>query len=139
MALKDLKPSELIRTAVTDLAECELDPQYLIDMDVWHSPSVCLYGECRVCLAGAVMAKTLNAPSNCSFSPYHTDLRSSNALNAIDSFREGEIDSALLWLGLDIRVIGIDEWREMPRYDEQPAIFKIAMYALAYDLEKVGY
>ena len=65
------KPSELIRTSIRDLVLCELDPKYEIDMADWHVPyftdeacdnddwSDANVKTCNVCLAGAVMSKTL--------------------------------------------------------------------------------
>lgn len=53
------KKSELIRLAIADLEKCEQDPNYTIDMTRWHEPRY--DGVCQVCLAGSVMAKTLNA------------------------------------------------------------------------------
>lgn len=50
------KSSELIRMAIYDLLWVSKNPQYKIDMKEWHTPSD---GVCKVCLAGAVMARTL--------------------------------------------------------------------------------
>jgi len=51
------KRSSLIRLAVADLEKCERNPRYVINMDSWI-----ISGEttCSVCLAGSIMAQTLN-------------------------------------------------------------------------------
>jgi len=50
--------SDLIRLAIKDLEVCEADPLYEIDLSYWH-----MYDQknkvCLVCLAGALMAKSL--------------------------------------------------------------------------------
>lgn len=48
----------LIRKALEDLEKCRRDPDYEIDFLSWHQPH---HGVCRVCLAGAYLAKTLGA------------------------------------------------------------------------------
>jgi hypothetical protein len=53
------KLSELIRVAVQDMEACRIDPRYKLDMSVWHIPRD---GICRVCMAGAVLAKTCGYP-----------------------------------------------------------------------------
>ena len=53
------KPSAFLRHAVSDLKKCEDDPNYRVTMYNFHSPN--MDGRVFVCLAGAVMAKSLNA------------------------------------------------------------------------------
>ena len=57
------KPSELIRLAIRDMQLCERDPRYNLNMNQWHSGGSS-DGErvCQVCMAGSVMAKTLQVP-----------------------------------------------------------------------------
>lgn len=65
-----VRPSDLILLALSDLEKCENDPRYKICMSCWHIPSYKEESmECLVCLAGAVMAKTLNAPINKPITP----------------------------------------------------------------------
>ena len=51
-----LSPSAVIFTALKDLEECEQDSYFVINMGEW-----CVRGDsiCTVCLAGAVIAKSL--------------------------------------------------------------------------------
>jgi hypothetical protein len=57
------KTSELLEVALRDLEACEADPKYRVAMHTWHHyltpEDVCL-----VCLAGAVMAKSLDVAYN---------------------------------------------------------------------------
>lgn len=76
------KLSDRILVALHDLELVEADPRYKIDMDTWHKPN----GQCAVCLAGSVMAKTLNAPikvelDTCDF-PYEIE-EQLEGLNAV--------------------------------------------------------
>lgn len=49
--------SRLIELALSDLESVEADSRYAVNMERWHEPME--DGICRVCLAGAVMARTL--------------------------------------------------------------------------------
>lgn len=48
-----------IDAAEKDVLEVADDPAYVLDMEVWHIPDERV---CHVCLAGAVMARTLKLP-----------------------------------------------------------------------------
>lgn len=65
------KPSSLIRLALADLKACEADPDYKIDMRTWHEPFWKTVDKkvCHVCLAGTVLAKSLDAPKTANTSP----------------------------------------------------------------------
>lgn len=106
------KPSESIRLALTDLRACEADPLYNVGMGDWHRPCD---GVCHVCLAGAVMAKSLECPREKSFVP--SMIKSAymeraagvsaeqfqvltNKLTAIDRFRSGYIGPAFSALNI---------------------------------------
>lgn len=51
------KPSELIEVALVDYAKVKRSKKFVIDMGDWYTRRGA--GICHVCLAGAVMAKTL--------------------------------------------------------------------------------
>ena len=57
------KMYQLLRLALSDLDKCNKDKSYRLCMGNWHIPDV-LDDVCHVCMAGAVMAKTLNADKN---------------------------------------------------------------------------
>lgn len=105
------KPSDLLQVALDDLRLCEKDPLYAIEMGDWHKAN----GKCRVCLAGAVMAKTLRCSPTSSFVPsmigsgyatHLTDLSGeqrlqlTKQLSAIDRFRSGYIGPAFSFLNM---------------------------------------
>ncbi len=79
------KMSDLLEVAVDDAQKCNADPKYVLNMSRWHTPA---YGVCHVCLAGSVIAKTLEGkPSE----EYDIDLdfegKLPDKLDAIDSMR----------------------------------------------------
>lgn len=62
---------ELLALALDDLEKCTEDPEhYDLDMDEWHNPSEARGGPCRVCMAGAIMAQTLQVSHLEYCSPY---------------------------------------------------------------------
>ena len=135
MKLPD-KPSELIRLALADLALCAADPNYRIDMGQWHMPE---HGVCQVCLAGAVMAKSLNASRAAEFYPEDFP-ENRKKINALDVFRDGLVCTALIDLGQDLSNWGHGaRSREISSYSKDPDAFMADMHDLADDLEAKGY
>lgn len=130
------KPSELIRIALTDLQSCVADPEYyIINMDTWHEPVK--NGKCEVCMAGAVMAKTLNIDRERREFPSSLGSKFSSKLCAIDYFRGGYVGLAFMRLLLSFKD-GKKYDRIIPSFDLKDKFF-FAMYRLADDLEKDGY
>lgn len=128
------QPSKLIRLAITDLQIVEKTPAYRIDMDQWYTP----YNDkfYLVCLAGAVMVNTLKIPKNKNFGPDDTEY--GDLLKALDRFRRGDIESAFLYLKLDIPE-SIPNNVDLPEYKYEPIEFIQEMNKLADLLEKMGY
>lgn len=130
------KPSELIRLALSDLKKCEEDDRYGINMGVWMK--VTGDGECLVCLAGSVMAQTLNTPwpSETAYlrSVSPCEVAGHEKLVALNRFRAGEIYSGL-------RVMGINEagWprRQCHEGGDLPKLYR-DMNQLADDFEAAG-
>ena len=135
MKLPD-KPSELIRLALADLALCAADPNYRIDMGEWHKPE---HGVCQVCLAGAVMAKSLNASRAAELCSSDFPENSQKIL-ALNDFRMGDVCRALDSLDLDLSNWGRNApERSITPYHRDPAAFMADMRDLANDLEAAGY
>ena len=130
------KPSELIRLALADLALCAADPNYRIDMGEWHKPED---GVCQVCLAGAVMAKSLNASRAAEL--YSSDFpENRQKIKVLDDFRNGIVCVALDDLGHDLSNWGHGARdRYITPYDSDPGAFMADMRQLADDLEAAGY
>ena len=121
--ISDMLPSELINTAMIDLEACERDPRYHIEMGLWHTgtdwdtgPSESI---CNVCLAGAVMAKTLDVNHRFSHVPDSFDIETEFALRALDFFRVGNIECAL-------------EIMNIPMPDELDELYFITDHAADY-------
>lgn len=144
------KPSELIRVALVDLEKCEADPRYLINMGSWHSPTCdtddcesCARdrkaankpnGRCYVCLAGAVMAQSLDTSPR--KAGYPGSFAEAAKLRALNDFRVGSVLSGLQEMGLGSR--NRPESRDVVAYEEDASAFKRDMRTLADDLEKAG-
>ena len=130
------KPSALIRLALDDLAKCEQDPRYTINMCAWHFPHG--DGNCSVCLAGAVMAQHLNiSVQEERFPSSFDDFELNRKLRALNAFRAGWITGGLDHLGITIpeNLIG-SMTVESYRYDADQ--FYTDMRHMANILEKEG-
>lgn len=134
------KPSELIRLALADLKKVESDPRYEIAMAVtWHEPQE-EERTCLVCLAGAVMAEELGLSPEEDRGPSYFDTDTTLKLLALNSFRLGNIDTALCHLRIDYeQYFSVPTRVHIAGYnDENPAPFYRGMEAIASCLEEVG-
>jgi hypothetical protein len=140
------KPSELIRLAISDLCKVEKNPVYRINMNRWHHLN---YKDmvCEVCLAGAVMAGSLDADPYLSISPFSFKPSIYYKLQALDEFRLGTFFEGVGYLehagaiSLDERVKLEELLGAKPheRHEENSAQFKSDMLALANFFELHGY
>ncbi len=152
--LAALKPNELIRLGVGCMKLVLSDERYEISMGGWHQP---IYKDdnpipiiCQVCMAGAVMAKSLGCDPRLSYSPgffegeyvesrvYSASHAAYDPLHAINNFREGDV-----WDGLETLGLVGDVTNELDRiiveYAASPDKFFEQMEKLADDLEAAGY
>lgn len=126
------KLSDVIELAVRDLEACEADPRYVVDMNTWHET---FPRSCGVCLAGAVMAKTLETPWRETRVPADfPDDDDWNRLWALNSVRKGHVDEALHYMGTPT-VAGLDFPYVV--YGRNPEAFKTRMREVARDLRKL--
>lgn len=145
------KFSDLIRLAVKDLEVCETSSLYFPNMGHFHLPGFLpRKSVCFVCLAGAVMAQTLNAPSGLSLVPDDYDQSVANKLYALDCLRSGLVDVALeVFKGKRWRpmttlrsdAIGFSpdkDYVAIPSYDDNPEGFKARLLHIADLLETQG-
>jgi hypothetical protein len=132
------KLSDLIEVALADLEKVEKDPIYKVDMHKWHDPMPDAEGQpvCLVCLAGAVMAKTLEAPEFLDSHPGRFDEKTALKLSALNFIRRGWVSSAME--DLDIKYGGQSEYKVTP-YVLNPEKFKQDLRTIAEDLRKEGY
>lgn len=99
-ALPDLL-SDLLVVGLADLKACENDADYRIKMTDWHKPIE--HGLCEVCMAGAVMAKTLGTNIGEAYTPFQEMFgANSKKLMAINEVRAGNVRSALRLLDVDV-------------------------------------
>jgi hypothetical protein len=88
--------SDCIEIALQDLAKAEASDKYVVDMGTWHRPTD--DGKCQVCLAGSIMAFTIN---NVITPDIHIECTSDfprileHKLDALDSIRSHHLDSAI--------------------------------------------
>jgi hypothetical protein len=136
-------PSQLIRLALADLRKVEEDPKYTVNMGSWHEGDPYHDAICPVCLAGAVMAKTIGVSRDEDVTP--SDLMrfgriskaDRDALVALDFFRTGNVAQGLEELGVHIPSFPDDA--DIPPYGQDREGFHAAMNQLAANLEAEGH
>ena len=137
MQIENLKPSEIIHVALHDLKLCEVDPGYVINMNVWHDPLNETY-QCAVCLTGAVIAQTLGTVPHKYAAPEHFSGKQACALFMLDRMRQGFVGRALKMSDIrDPKVFELD--RIMTPYYQNRTQFEIDLLDLADDLADMGY
>jgi hypothetical protein len=173
--------STIMRLALEDLEEVEADKKYQIDMGTYHLPErqsfirmavnkgdSCAEAAakfealpktgplCHVCAAGAVMARTFQAPIDKEVFPEHYPLPVKGRLRAIDNVRLGNFYSAAMDIDSDIideslledrgvvatgvaTKFGFDftenAWTE---YEDDPEEFKANIRKMIAGLQEVG-
>lgn len=145
--------STVINLAMNDLELCEIDPKYKIDMTVWHIPN----SHCTVCLAGSLMAKSLNIDKELNRDPDNIDLsfEDREKLKSLDYFRRGQVIRGFYQfynLGSDFDSNYSTDMNKLPKmiielhretfitsYENSPATFKRDMRVLADNFYGLGY
>lgn len=104
------KPSALIRVAIGDMKKVlrankharlhRKHEPYEIDMQVWHLGTGRDRKTCTVCFAGSVMAGTLGVSDVVVASPQEFDGQTGVKLEALNTFRVGNVLSGLEWMGV---------------------------------------
>lgn len=139
MSTKELpnKPSELLNLALNDLELCEKDSKYVINMGTWHLPEE---EDCLVCLAGAVMAKSLDCDIDAEISPSEMKLLASDQakLNALDRVIKGDVGGFLGGCGVDRLRASQYAYISVIFYDDNPVLFKETLRDLAGELKEDG-
>jgi hypothetical protein len=113
------KKSELLKLALRDLEVVEKDDKYTVDMHNYYCQKM---DSCYVCLAGAVMANTLDAESIVIENRVHTYMYGESNknklrwLNDVREFCEDKHNNL-------IEVCGIDHCE----YDDDPDNFKVSI------------
>lgn len=84
---------QLLELAINDAEALQNDPRYKLDMGAWHDgihPRN-VDNACHVCMAGAVMARQLNATITDNVTPGCYDADINNKLAAINHLRRGNV------------------------------------------------
>ena len=126
--------SDLLTVALDDLAKVEADPRYAVAMKDWHRPYST--GRCNVCLAGAVMAKSLGCPI-ARIDPYELGQQIKTKLHVLNSLRQGFVGYACEELSESFeRVPEQLRFVEVPEYAHPD--FVPTLRALAASLKEAG-
>lgn len=132
---RGVHPAKLIRLALEDLKKVEADPRYEVDMDDWHSGGSVTH-PCAVCLAGAVMAKTMKLQYDKNLWPEDAALNGTTwALQALDELRRGNVRGGYSVLDRPFPGDGPEELKIFP-YHISPERFCAEMEALADLIEQ---
>lgn len=92
------KPSGLLRLSVSDCKKVEKMKTRKLNMCTWHIPDM---RGCQVCMAGAIMDRTLKMNPKIDAYPHSVTSDNCNKLLAVNCLREGRIrDAAYNHLGL---------------------------------------
>ena len=151
--LPDL-PSELLALALDDLEKCQADEHYSFYMGTWHKPSdydaIRPSDEgvvCNVCVAGAVIGKTLGAHPEHSYTPSFYNFDTSYKLLALDNLRMGSVTLALRSIshatGLSydedrVRELDAEHIPPQPLGDDLPKVFVLKMRKIVTGLQELG-
>jgi len=122
--------SALLELALGDLRKSEIDDRYTVNMGVWHVPDV---EGCSVCLAGSVLAHSLDVPIDEPSGPSYVDDEIERKLEAIDELRLGNVLEAR-------RIMLFDDFAapDVARYDVDRDQFFADMEKLVVDLREAG-
>jgi len=132
------KLSDLGELALKNLEQAIRSPRHRIDMDVYHLGAPGLT-RCRVCLAGATMAFTLNTSPGAKYLPANFPDEVEGCLYAIDWLRKGRVDLGLNSLGIDASHMKDLNRQIVDFKDDNPAPFFQGMRKLIEDLRAEGY
>ena len=136
------KPSELIRVALADLAKCQADERYEINMEEWHRPQSRSNGyefKCLICFAGAAMSQSLGAAPDIKAWPEDFDDPDRRRLLALDAFREGYVKAAVQTIDANrINSFLLPRKVSVTHFEADPAAWRADMEKIATMLEEAG-
>lgn len=128
------KLSDLIEVALRDLEAVENDKRYTVNMGWWHRPNVYDH-TCIVCLAGSVMAKSLDVSPDRTRYPNDFDDKTEAKLGALNWARVGDVDYALHHL--DVPQSSYTSFnRSVVDYQDDPEQFKADMREIVAALKE---
>jgi len=98
-------PSKLLQIALDDTIKSERSPFFRVKMYEWHSPFVEYLNNrapvklCAVCMAGSIISWTLGKDRHVHIEPDHLSNHNRDCLFAVNDFRQGNIEGAMIILG----------------------------------------
>lgn len=134
-------PSRAILQALEDIKDCARDRRYKINMGDWHYPRQDTGGDfvvCEVCFAGASMAARYGINCEVDRTPSEMPKRSRRMLEALDIFRLGFVQDALISLHKDFSHEEIPEMFNVCPYQDNEWAFHRDMKAMAAMLKSHG-
>lgn len=111
-------PSEALREALADFDSILRTPGYAVGMDWWMSPASAETGLCKVCLAGAVMAKRCGTSRY--LHPPQFETGTYKKFLFLNAIRQGQIWVALHYLETDSSEFGLPDTLPIPPYETDP-------------------
>ena len=111
--------SRVLEVAILDLKKVRRSKKYVVDFTEWHQP-LAARGVCAVCLAGAVMARTLKVPAKTYAGPFSFFAGVRDRLLALNEVRAGFVGSAIRRLHRKVDPLRLSQVVE----DLQPTIVK---------------
>jgi hypothetical protein len=84
----------LLKVAIADLEQVAADGRYELRMNVWHRPGTTIKPSCQVCLAGAVIARSLNGSPQEELTPLDFPEEIAARLDALNYMRMGRMEVA---------------------------------------------
>ena len=110
---------ELALLALDDAEIIKRNPLYTIDMETWHAPSA-TDDVCKVCLAGCVIAQTMQRPRLNEYDPEEFSFDLKHKLFALDNFRCAAFTEAEWYVRCSKTLDPIKcKTGKMPSYDQQ--------------------
>ena len=86
---------ELLNVAIDDMEYCLNSGRHSFLHSVWHRPAYMADGVCQICVAGAVMSRTLGVNPDLNFNPEMFDNSSvCHKLEALEYIRNGQFETA---------------------------------------------
>ena len=152
-AISDV-PSEALTQALDDMEALLDDNDYYMDCGEWHTPQYedapeNRRGKCSVCLAGCVMAQTLDIGKRAYRTPSHLLTEQEDKLTALDHFRRGEFQKGLeMWnvevtleQARELRIVWNEDARDYHQYDgpREADGFVRAMREVAEEMKNMGF
>ena len=131
------KAWKLLRIAISDFKKISKRKDYVISMLQWHNPHKNGKTKCHVCLAGTVIAGTLQIPKETYVGPHNLPKGVAKKIIALDYLRVGSIGMGLDTLDIEWRLNqNVPRHKHVTSYSDDSKKFIKDLTAIADLLEK---